>query len=87
MRAEDPDGWFYSLDWMYEFSPQKTLTSNVRRRRWERTCREKTAMEFIDELLDKGFSSQTILKVLFTNRNISGDGILDFKKVIIYLLF
>jgi hypothetical protein len=82
MRAEDSEGWFYALDWTYEFSPQKGLvTSNVRKRRWERTCREKTAIEFIDELLDKGHTNQSLMQVLSTNRNISGDGVFDFKKV------
>jgi hypothetical protein len=83
MRSEDSEGWFYALDWMYEFSPQKGIvTSNVRKRRWERTCREKTAFEFIDELLDKGYTNQNLMKVLSTNRNISGDGIFDFKKIL-----
>ena len=81
MRATDSEGWFYALDWMYEFSPQKGLTSNVRKRRWERTCREKTALEFIDALLDKGYTIQRLMEVLSTNRNISGDGVFDFKKV------
>lgn len=81
MRSEDSDGWFYALDWNYEFSPQKGLTSNVRRRRWERTCREKTAQEFVDDLLEKGFTQQNLLQIMTTNRNISNDGVFDFKKV------
>jgi hypothetical protein len=80
MRSEDSEGWFYAVDWMYEFSPQKVLVSNVRKRRWERTCRQKTAMEFIDELIAQGYPQQTLMKVC-TNRNVSGDGIFDFNKV------
>jgi hypothetical protein len=80
MRSEDSEGWFYAVDWMYEFSPQKVLVSNVRKRRWERTCREKTAIEFIDELIAQGYPQQTLMKIC-TNKNVSGDGIFDFKKV------
>lgn len=86
MKSETSEGWFYALDWPYEMSPKKNFTSNVRRRRWERTRRQKTAEEFIDRLLDVGYSRHTLMQVC-NNGNISPDGIFDFENVGIVCIF
>ena len=80
MRSATSEGWFYALDWGYEFSEKKVFSSNVRCRRWQRTRRQKTAEEFIDSLLDKGYSRQVLMQIC-NNGNISPDGIFDFKSV------
>lgn len=80
MRSETSDGWFYAIDWPYELSPKKIFASNVRRRRWERTRRVKTAEEFVDSLLDKGYNRNVLMQVC-NNGNISADGVFDFYNV------
>jgi hypothetical protein len=80
MRSETSDGWFYAIDWPYELSPKKMFASNVRRRRWERARRVKTAEEFIDSLLDKGYNRNVLMQVC-NSGNISGEGKFDFANV------
>lgn len=80
IRATDPDGWFYALEWSFEYSPTKYLTSNVRRRRWERACRQKTALEFVDDLMDQNYTRQSLLRCC-SGPNLDSNGIFDFHKV------
>lgn len=80
--SKDPDGWFYAINWPNEFYPEKFLTGNVRRRRWERTQREMSGMEIINDLLSLPGSSPSLVMKVLKNGNITNSGEIMFDKVI-----
>lgn len=53
----------------------------VRKREWERDRREKTAVEFIDDIMDSGCSKDVVYRALCKPGNMSPDGIMNFEKV------
>jgi hypothetical protein len=53
----------------------------VRKRMWERDRRLKTAVEFIDDIMDSGYSKDIVYRSLSMAGNMSADGIMDFDKV------
>lgn len=82
--ATDPEGWLYAINWPNEFYPEKFFTGNVRRRRWERTQRMKSASEMISELLM--MSTPEVLIKILRNRNIDSNGIINFQNVNILII-
>jgi hypothetical protein len=80
---EEEDGWFYAFDWPSEFHPDpRRFYSNVRRRKWERSMRELTALEFFQRFVAQGFSKESLQKACESPGCISSDGKINFPLVL-----
>lgn len=85
-RALDQDGWFYAFDWSAEFHPdKKNFLSYVRRRKWERLRRTRTAIEFFELLVKKGFNKELLNNACSISGCVSSTGKIDFGQVLSYL--
>jgi hypothetical protein len=59
--ALDEEGWFYAFDWPTEFRPEaKNFYSYVRKRKWQRTRRKFTAVEFFERAVKLGCSKEAV---------------------------
>ena len=83
-RSHD-NGWFYAVNWPHTFYPEKQSRLHfVRKREWERDRRQKTAIEFIDDLMDSGFSKEAVYGALSKPDNMTSSGKMNFEKVLIF---
>jgi hypothetical protein len=82
-RALDEEGWFYAFDWPAEFHPEpKNFYSYVRKRKWERTMREFTALEFFERAIAEGFSKEALQDACVSPGCISATGKIDFSSIL-----
>ena len=79
-RSND-NGWFYAVNWPHQFHPEPLPLHFVRKRLWERDRRLKSAVEFVDGVMDGGYSKDDVYRALSKPGNISRDGVMDFDKV------
>ena len=76
------NGWFYAVNWPHTFYPERDWRLHfVRKRMWERDRRQKTAIEFIDDIMDSGYGKDAIYHALCKPGNMSPEGVMDFDKV------
>lgn len=81
VRSQD-GGWFYAVNWPHTFYPERqNYLHFVRKRQWERDRRKKTALEFVDDLMDRGSSKEAVFRALSKPGVMSTEGIIDFDKV------
>jgi DNA-binding phage protein len=48
---------------------------------WERDRRQKTATEFVDDVMEAGFSKEAVYRALSRPGNMSPEGVMDYDKV------
>ena len=79
----DPEGWVYAFYWpenKEDYAPRMGKNHFVRRRRWQRTRRMKTASEVAEYLHDEGGFEEPVILAAF-KKNLESNGTINFYQV------
>lgn len=82
------NGWFYAVNWPHTFYPESQSRLHfVRKREWERDRRQKTALEFVDDVMDSGFSKDAVYRALSKPGCMTSEGVMNFEEVCVAVYF